>query len=54
MKTLDVVDVILLIIISTWAVSSIIEVSRGTAHVGGCDLVVHYDKPTPADAGSDH
>jgi hypothetical protein len=48
---IDLIGVTLLIVVSVWAVSSIIEVWRGTAHVGGCDCVVHYDKPI-ADGGT--
>jgi len=49
---IDVVGAIIIVAVLTWAVSSIIEVWRGTAHVGGCDCIVHYDK-APQDAGAE-
>jgi hypothetical protein len=46
----DVLGIIVLVVVATCCVSSIIEVWRGTAHVDGCDCIVHYDKPS-LDAG---
>jgi hypothetical protein len=47
----DLFETVIWVVVPVWAVSSVIEVWRGTAHVGGCGCIVHVDHP-PSDAGA--
>ena len=47
----DIIETVILVVVLVWAVSSVIEVSRGTAHVGGCGCIVHVEKGV-TDAGA--
>jgi hypothetical protein len=40
----DPIGAVILIVVLVWAISSIIEVWRGTAHVDGCGCIVHDGK----------
>ena len=48
----DFFETLILIVVMVWAVSSVIDVARGTAHADGCNCITHVEHPAALDAGA--